>query len=231
MSSPFTNREPLTPAQKKIVVCAVLIVLIMAVSIGYDVFFGRAYTYDDDGSVAEQSIETGTDEEETEQLDEEDAAEEDEEEEASDTLAAGDVYEFDVFSLENATDEDLSLDYDAIETALLNLFSEEGYDGHVGQTFYVVGVGSGEEADGTAIDSLYIFSECDSFEYLRLDRDNGYLDYSAMALETSSAWLTLMEYDGVDTTAAERLVSSASASSTTSDADSDSTSSEAESDE
>lgn len=202
MHNPFTNREPLTPAQKKIVVCVALIVLIMGVSIGYDVLFGRAHTYDGSGSVVEYNEEEG---------DDEDYLSEEEEaggENTADALGAGDVHEFDVFSLENATDEDLPLDYDAIEAALLNLFSEEGYDGHVGQTFSVVGVSTDEDTD-----SIYILSECDGFEYLRLYRDSRYLDYSAMAVETSSAWLTLMDVDGADTTVAEDLVPSSSSSS------------------
>lgn len=209
------RREPLTPAQKKIVAGVACIALIITCSIALDAVIERDRAYMEPVAEQQSPAKEGPKDGTAADSDGEGDAQDDEagsmQQGGSDggdpaaegvadsgSLAAGKSVEAEGFTVENGTGEPVSVDMQALETAIGALIGETGAAGGVHATFTVIGAGSNSN-----VESVYLRSTVSGLEYIRAYRDNGAPGYAIASFGSQTVWLALMEADGIDTSQLE----------------------------
>lgn len=187
MKNPFKNREPMTPAQKKIAAAIACIVLIVVASVSFDLLLGNRDDPAADAPVIERTVETTPQaEEEPAAQDEGDAAADDQ---ALSSIAAGQSLDAGDLAILNNTDREVGEECGALASSLRTFLMASGLS-YSGTQFSIVDFTS---SDDTGAATFFITSDLAGAQYIMAQRSSADVDFQISTATDEVGFTALMD--------------------------------------
>lgn len=190
MKNPFKNREPMTPAQKKIAAAIACIVLIVVASVSFDLLLGSRDNPAADAPVIVQTAETTPQSEE----EGEESAAQDEGDAAADeqtlaSIAAGQSLDAGDLAILNNTDREVGEECGALASSLRTFLMASGLS-YSGTQFSIVDFTSSAD---TGAATFFLTSDLAGAQYIMAQRSSADVDFQISTATDEVGFTALMD--------------------------------------